>query len=315
MVDCWHVTIANCTIDSGDDSICLKSGNSRGVNDLLVKNCTITESQSNGLKFGTASTGPFTNITFQDCTRAEHLALGDGGRIGGRRRDQRCHLSADQFFLLPECHLHHFGQPQRPAVPGSVNGITFRDITGSGMTDTRGCPISRLFHEWRDLPIEEPAFRQCEHFLRRRVGFRSFGASGIRRAISRKHHMGKSAGIWILSPARDPCDLYELFHQRGFPGRPALARDQRRFKSNHCRSAVEYFPSGTNVVLQWPNAFTLQTATNVAGPYADMPERSIHTQTQSPPTASHTFSDCASNHVKDSEHRARGNRGLYHLAD
>ena len=26
--------------------------------------------------------------------------------------------------------------------PGSVNGITFHDITGSGMTDTRGCPIS-----------------------------------------------------------------------------------------------------------------------------------------------------------------------------
>ena len=89
VVDCWHVTVANCTIDSGDDAICLKSGSSRGVNDVLVKNCTVTKSQSNGLKFGTASTGPFTNITFQDCTlqNVAHSAMAvesvDGGAISG----------------------------------------------------------------------------------------------------------------------------------------------------------------------------------------------------------------------------------------
>ena len=65
VVDCWHTVIANCTIDSGDDAICIKSGHPRGVNDLLVKDCTVTKSQSNGFKFGTASLGPFTNITFQ----------------------------------------------------------------------------------------------------------------------------------------------------------------------------------------------------------------------------------------------------------
>ena len=64
VVDCWHVKIANCTIDSGDDCICLKSGNARGSTST-VTNCTITKSQSNGLKFGTASTGTFTNITFK----------------------------------------------------------------------------------------------------------------------------------------------------------------------------------------------------------------------------------------------------------
>jgi polygalacturonase len=31
---------------------------------------------------------------------------------------------------------------RRGAAVGSVNGITFRDITGSGMKDSRGCPIS-----------------------------------------------------------------------------------------------------------------------------------------------------------------------------
>ncbi len=98
VVDCWHVTIANCTIDSGDDSICLKSGNPRGINDLLVKNCTITKSQSNGLKFGTASTGTFTNITFPGLHGDEYGALGDGGRVGGRRHDHRCHFSSGSIF-------------------------------------------------------------------------------------------------------------------------------------------------------------------------------------------------------------------------
>jgi polygalacturonase len=141
VVDCWHTVIANCTIDSGDDAICLKSGNSRGVNDLLVKNCRITRSQSNGLKFGTASTGTFTNITFQDCTlqNISHSAMAvesvDGGAIIGVTF-QRISFSACQNAIFIG-----LGK-RRGAAVGSVNGITFRDITGSGMKDSRGCPIS-----------------------------------------------------------------------------------------------------------------------------------------------------------------------------
>ena len=49
VVDCWHVLIRTCTINSGDDSICMKSGNpNKGVNDCTVSNCTVTASSSNG---------------------------------------------------------------------------------------------------------------------------------------------------------------------------------------------------------------------------------------------------------------------------
>ena len=115
VVDCWHVMIANCTIDSGDDSICLKSGNSRGVNDLLVNNCTITKSQSNGLKFGTASTGTFTNVTFQNCTvmNTAHSAMAvesvDGGTIS------RCHLSRTSTFPAARTPSSSFWEPATPA--------------------------------------------------------------------------------------------------------------------------------------------------------------------------------------------------------
>ena len=144
VVDCWHTVIAHCTIDSGDDAICIKSGHPRGVNDLLVKNCTVTKSQSNGIKFGTASMGPFSNITFQDCRlqNVSHSAMAvesvDGSVVSGVTF-QRIRFSGCQNAIF-------IGLGQRHgATVGSVNGITFRDITGSNMTDARGCPVSGCF--------------------------------------------------------------------------------------------------------------------------------------------------------------------------
>jgi polygalacturonase len=142
VVDCWNVLVENCTIDSGDDSICLKSGNSRGVNNVLVQNCTITKSQSNGLKLGTATTGMFTNITFQNCTvmNTAHSAMAVESVDGGAISDvtfQGINFSGCQnaiFIIL--------GSRDTGVTPGSVNGITYKNITGSNMTDTRGCPIS-----------------------------------------------------------------------------------------------------------------------------------------------------------------------------
>ena len=141
VVDCWHTVIANCTIDSGDDAICVKSGNPRGVNDLLVKDCTVTKSQSNGFKFGTASMGPFTHVTFQDCTlrNVSHSAMAIESVDGSAVSDitfQRIHFSACQNAIFIG-----LGK-RRGTTVGSVNGVTFRDITGSSMADTRGCPIS-----------------------------------------------------------------------------------------------------------------------------------------------------------------------------
>jgi polygalacturonase len=144
VVDCWHTVITDCTFDSGDDSICIKSGNARGVNDLLVKNCTITKSQSNGLKFGTASKGPFTHITFQDCVirNTSHSAMAVESVDGSIISDitfQRIHFSSCQnsIFIALGSRSH--------ALVGSIDGITFRDIAGSTLTDTRGCPISGCF--------------------------------------------------------------------------------------------------------------------------------------------------------------------------
>ncbi len=66
------VRIANCSIDTGDDAICLKSENPYGdtvpvMRNVTVTNCTLT-SCCNGFKFGTRTYSGCENITFSNST-------------------------------------------------------------------------------------------------------------------------------------------------------------------------------------------------------------------------------------------------------
>ena len=66
------VRIANCSIDTGDDAICLKSENPYGdtvpvMRNVVVTNCTLT-SCCNGFKFGTRTSSGCENIVFSNST-------------------------------------------------------------------------------------------------------------------------------------------------------------------------------------------------------------------------------------------------------
>ena len=67
---CQNVAISNCSIETGDDAICLKSQNPFGPEPRLVKNITVTNCHlstcCNGFKIGTETEGGFENITFSD---------------------------------------------------------------------------------------------------------------------------------------------------------------------------------------------------------------------------------------------------------
>jgi polygalacturonase len=269
VVDCWHVTIENCTIDSGDDSICLKSGNSRGINDLLVKNCMITKSQSNGLKFGTASTGTFTNITFQDCTvlNTAHSAMAvesvDGGMISGVTF-QRINFSGCQnaiFIILGS---------RSGASVGSVSGITFRDITGSSMTDTRGCPISGCFTNGVTYRLKNILFDNVN------ISF-SGGLGSIPANPPEYAGQYPENTIWGNLPAYG----YYLRHATNVTFTncftSAATADARPWINTNDVSnlaivgpMLNILPGTGIMVLQWNNGFTLQTATNVNGSYSDI---------------------------------------------
>jgi hypothetical protein len=269
VVDCWHVTIANCTIDSGDDAICLKSGNARGVNDLLVKNCTITKSQSNGLKFGTASTGPFSNITFQDCTvlNTSHSAMAvesvDGGAISAVTF-QRISFAGCQnaiFVVL--------GSRSGAAV-GSVNGITFREISGSALSDTRGCPLSGCLTNGVTYRLKNLLFDNVN------IAFKG-GLGSVPAAPAEYAGQYPENTMWGNLPAYG----YYFRHATGVTFTncftSAAAGDARPWLATNdvaslaiAGPTLRVQPGSAAAVLLWDKGSTLQSATGLAGLYQDL---------------------------------------------
>jgi hypothetical protein len=67
---CTNVFVSDCSIDTGDDAICLKSENPYGGEPLLTRNVVVTNcvlsTCCNGFKLGTGTQGGFENITFSN---------------------------------------------------------------------------------------------------------------------------------------------------------------------------------------------------------------------------------------------------------
>lgn len=87
VVDCEKVKITNCFVDSDDDGICIKSHTPGKRNDdIEIRNNTV-RSSANGIKFGTATQGGFSNIriinnrVFDTYRSAITLAAVDGGYV------------------------------------------------------------------------------------------------------------------------------------------------------------------------------------------------------------------------------------------
>lgn len=87
IVDCEEVSITNSYVDASDDGICLKSHDASKVcKNVVIRNNTI-RSSANGIKFGTAAYGGFSNIkivnnkVFDTYRSAITLAAVDGGFV------------------------------------------------------------------------------------------------------------------------------------------------------------------------------------------------------------------------------------------
>ena len=269
-VDCWHVLISSLTIDSGDDSICLKSGNSRGIKDLMVTNCVITRSQSNGLKFGTASTGTFTNITFVNCNvrNIAHSAMAVESVDGGTIRNvtfQGINFSGCQNAIFVVLGTRNNGPP------GVVNGITFRNITGSGMTDTRGCPITGCF--------TNGIFYRLSNILFDNVNIGFAGALNFIPTNPPVEYSGEypENTIWTNLPTYG----YYVRHASNVTFTNCYASvwpaDARHWITTSDLSNGKIFgpvlniiPSPAGPVLQWQNNFVLQSSADLNGVFQDV---------------------------------------------
>lgn len=96
---CRDVTVSQCTIDSDDDALCLKSTLDRPCEDVRISDCVLS-SHCNAFKMGTESNGGFVNIALANCTITSPrdskvmygaqrglagvaLEIVDGGRLDG----------------------------------------------------------------------------------------------------------------------------------------------------------------------------------------------------------------------------------------
>ncbi|MCX6896497.1 MAG: glycosyl hydrolase family 28 protein [Verrucomicrobia bacterium] len=271
VVDCWHVVIEDCIINSGDDSICIKSGNSaRGVNDLVARRCTITRSQSNALKFGTASKGPFTNILFQDCLvlNTDHSVMAVESVDGSACNNitfERITFSACQNAIFIVLGI------RSGATVGSVDGIVFRDITGSAMVDNRGCPITGLLTNGITTRLKNLLFDNVN------ITYPG-GAGSIPGTPAEYAGQYPENTIWASMPAYG----YYVRHATNVVFTNCFTSsgvgDARPWIASSDVSNLKIFgptlnalPRTAPLVLQWDNGYTLQTATNINGVYADVP--------------------------------------------
>ena len=135
-VDCHHTTIQDCTVYTGDDSFCPKTGIRRGIDDLLIKDCFSAHTGANSYKFGTASYGGFSNALIQDCyaKNAQFAAMVVMSRNGAEVNN--INYSRVDFSNCGEAFFVFLGQ--QPGHPdgdvdklGYINNVHFTDISGT----------------------------------------------------------------------------------------------------------------------------------------------------------------------------------------
>jgi Glycosyl hydrolases family 28/Bacterial TSP3 repeat len=141
IVDCHHTVVQDCTVYTGDDSFCPKTGIRRGVDDLVIKNCFTAHTGANSYKFGTASYGGFSNALIQDCyaKNAQYAAMVVMSRNGADvsninfSRIEFSNCGAAFFVFLGQQPGHPEGDVDKL---GSIDNVHFTDILCSSNNTT-----------------------------------------------------------------------------------------------------------------------------------------------------------------------------------
>jgi len=160
---CRNVHITDCTVESRDDAIVLKTslalGAPRATERVTVKGCRLV-TQHNALKLGTESSGDFRHILFSDCVLEgrRHLVKGelssgislqavDGGTLE--------HVSVSNIrmknirapFFVRRARR---GRGQEVSTPGALREVTIANVTATGASGTGsvlgipGYPVTRV---------------------------------------------------------------------------------------------------------------------------------------------------------------------------
>lgn len=154
IVDGANIWIQNAAVHSGDDAMCLKSGVRRGIDTLTVRDSTFSGSGSyggsNGIKFGTATYGAFTNVRIEDnyVKDVQYAAMAVESRQGSDisnitfRRIGFDHAGSAFFvYLAQQDRTHPIGDTPKL---GSIDGVSFSDIAGTTAAWPRSLHLGSL---------------------------------------------------------------------------------------------------------------------------------------------------------------------------
>ena len=128
------VTIEDCTIETDDDSICLKTTSRKACKDITVRGCTLT-SRCAAFKIGTESEGDFSAIRVSDChvikagLGAIKILSVDGAEISDVLVERIRVDDADTPIFLRLGDRGRTFRPNETKRPGGkLSGITIRDV-------------------------------------------------------------------------------------------------------------------------------------------------------------------------------------------
>ncbi len=162
--DCLDVLIENCSLKSDDDTVCFKSGNESGCDNVLVRNCMVISTMANGIKFGTYSYGGFTNCTVKDCIIKDTRTCGisiqsvDGGIIENLLFERIIINNVESaFFILigDKGRTPHWGEKRI----GSIQNVYFKDIEVSQVKRNYGTYLGGFKKEGIVYPIRNICFQ------------------------------------------------------------------------------------------------------------------------------------------------------------
>ena len=182
---CRDVAIANCTVDSDDDAIVLKSLSTRPCERVTVTGCRV-RSHCNAIKMGTESGGGFKSIEVRDCDveSPQHseaiygrqrglagiaLEIVDGGELDDVRVANVTirGVSVPIFLRLGNrARTYEAGQP-KPGM-GTFRNVVLRDVVahdtseiGCSITGLPGHPIENVTLENIDLGFDGGGTREA----------------------------------------------------------------------------------------------------------------------------------------------------------
>ena len=172
VVDGTDITVSDVAVKSGDDAMCLKSGVRRGIDTMTVKDSifggTGPNGGSNGIKFGTATYGTFTNIQIQDSyvKDVQYAAMAvesrQGSDVNGVAFDRiefRNTGAAFFIYLAQQATTHPIGDVPKL---GSITNVSFTDVLGAtsswGASPHQGSLITGQIYNAVAYPITNLAF-------------------------------------------------------------------------------------------------------------------------------------------------------------